>query len=582
MINMTGADALAATLEQYDVELVIGYAGHSTFGASLAVARSGKYRTLYPVTEMGGAYMLHGYNLLRGRSAAVGLWHTVGSLLTSPAVMEGYIARVPTVHIGMNADTGSKDRQAMQDIPNEGVFRDITTWTTRVERPDKLPEAIHHGFQHAHSARRGPVMIDVPFDLMVDEAPISIPSGWRPPTSAARPTETDVRRVVELLENAERPIVLAGGGAAGARAGDAIRELAELLDMPVAVTSTGRGLIPDDHPLCAGLTGTVASDVANAAVREADVVLVIGSRLSEWGYAQGYHAELPGALIQIDSDPVRIGDFYFPEVGIVGDAATVVQEILAAMRGAPAVVARSGARPWASEIAERKAALDRELAELAASDQAPLSPWRIVAGVREAIDDDTIVVTDVGSNTGYTFRGLLVRRPQRLLAPYGVGSLGSAYPMALGAKLAEPDTDVIVITGDGGFQYTLNEIATGLREHLPVTIVVLNDGYLNSARHNQEACYGDSVWSTLHNPDFVALARAYGAEGERVERPADVADAVRRAIASKTTYVLDVATEPSFGYPATGAGPVPVWEPRTWPGALDGVASPGLTPSAGA
>ncbi len=574
MTIKNGADALAETLAEYDVELVVGYSGHATFGASLAVARSGRFRTLRPTTEMGGAYIIHAYNLLRGRSAAVGLWHTIGALVASPAVMEGHIARVPAVHLGMNADTGSKDRQAMQDIPLEGAFGDITTWTTRVERPDKLPEAIHHAFQYAHGARKGPTMVDVPFDLVVDQAEMEIPSGWRPPLATGL-AAADVERVLDLLRGAERPLILAGGGAAAAGCADQVRDLAEWLQAAVAVTSTGRGTVADDHPLCVGLTGTVASDLANQAVAEADVVLVLGSRLSEWGYAQGFRAELPGRLIQVDTDPTRVGDFYFAELGVCADVGTVVGQLLDGLRAGGSAVA-PGSRGWLDDLAERKRELTAELAELAASEQAPLSPWRVVAEVGEALDDDAIVVTDVGSNTGYTFRGLTVRRPRRLLAPYGVGSLGSAYPMALGAKLAEPDTDVVVVTGDGGFQYTLNEIATGVREQLPVTIVVLNDGFLNSARMNQEACYGDSVWGELNNPDFAAIARAYGAEGERVEQPGGVAAAVARGKASGGTYVVDVAVDPGFPYPATGAGPVPVWEARTWPGAVDGVRSPGF------
>lgn len=574
MTIKNGANALAETLAEYDVELVVGYSGHTTFGASLAIANSGKFRTLRPVTEMGGAYIIHAYNLLRGRSAAVGLWHTVGALVASAPVMEGHIARVPAVHLGLNADTGTKDRQGMQDIPVEGAFADITTWTTRVERPDKLPEAIHHAFQHAHGARKGPTMVDVPFDLMIDQAEMEIPSGWQPPLATGL-AAADLDRVLETLKSAERPLILAGGGAAASRCGEQVRELAELLQAAVTVTSTGRGTVADDHPLCFGLTGTVASELANQAVAEADVVLVLGSRLSEWGYAQGYRAELPGRLIQVDSDPTRISDFYFADYGITADVGTVVGQLLGGLR-AEGFSVDSGSRSWIDDLGRRKRELGEEIAGLAASEQAPLSPWRVVSEVRSAIDDEAIVVTDVGSNTGYTFRGMTVRRPQRLLAPYGVGSLGSAYPMALGAKLAEPDNDVVVITGDGGFQYTMNEIATGVREQLPVTVVVLNDGFLNSARKNQEACYGDSVWGELNNPDFAAIARAYGADGERVEEPGGVAAAVARGKESGGTYVVDVAIDPEFPYPATGAGPVPIWEPRTWPGAVEGVRSPGV------
>ncbi len=574
--RMRGADALVETLAAYETELVVAFIGHTTHELADAFHAQGGIRSFHPVTEMGGGYIVNGYNYVKGRPAAVGLWHTIGSLVVTTPVYEAQIARIPSVHITMNVDSAVHGREAMQEMPNVDVFRSITQSAVRCERPERMPELIHKAFQIAQLGRPGPALVDIPYDFCIDEAEIELPRGWRGPNNRQYASPEDAAAAAELLVGAERPVILAGGGAVASGAEAEVLALAEMLGIPVVTTSTGRGIVDEDHPLALGLTGTIGSPAANALVAEADVALVVGSRLADWGYAQSWVAELPGKLIHVDSDGSRVGDFYFPEIGIVGDARAVIGQIVAAVReqdGFEEVGHEQ--RPRSAELAERKATWRATVEQNQASDQWPMSPWRVVRDVQSQLADDDIIVTDVGDNTGYVFQSTVVHKPRTLLAPFGVASLGTALPMAIGAKLARPEANTVVITGDGGFQYTLNEISTAIREQTPLVVVVLNNGVLGSTQSHMQGLFGHETWVTLQNPDFAALAKSYGADGEQVTAADGVADAVRRGIDSGGVYVVDVPVDKSFGYPATGAGPVVKWEPRLWPSDVTGIKQPG-------
>jgi acetolactate synthase-1/2/3 large subunit len=310
-------------------------------------------------------------------------------------------------------------------------------------------------------------------------------------------------------------------------------------------------------------------------MRAADVVLVVGSRISEWGSAQGFAAELPGQLIHIDIAHDRVGDFYVPEIGLIADARTALRQLINAVKASPAFEPRPfETRPWYPAVRDSRESFLATMRERAETDEFPLSPWRVMRDVQAQLGDGDIIVTDTGSNTGWVFQGTISTRPHRLLTSFGLGMLGAGFPMGIGAKLAEPDANVVVALGDGGFQYGTNEIATALRYELPITVVVFNDGYYGSNNGFMNYLYGRTSWTELNNPDFAALAKAYGGDGERIERPDQLAEAVRRGVKSKTVYVIDVPISTEYGSPSTGVGPQIRWEPRRWPADVIGTKAP--------
>lgn len=573
---MTGAKAIVETLTEYDTELVVGYIGHCTHELADALTGHPTIRSFPPATEYGGGHIINGYNYVKGSAAAVGAWHSVGSFCAAGTIFEAYAGRIPSIHLGFNVDGTMKDREAMQEMPNHEVLRNIVKFSTRVERPDKLPEALHMAFQRAQTGRVGPAFIDIPFDITIDEADVVIPRGWQPPATRQGADHKVVAQIVDLLLSADRPALLIGGGGVRSEAGHEVVSLAERLAAPVATSSTGMGIIPEDHPLAVGLCGTIGWPIANEVIRSADVVLVAGSRLSDWGYAQAWAADLPGKLIHIDNDPDQVGAFYFPEIGVVGDAKALLAQVVneLAARGEDAVP-REELETRRARVAELRDGWLSTLQERWASDEFPMSPWRVVHDVQSQLSDDDIIVVDAGSNTSWVFQGTVMRKPRKLLAPFGVGNLGSAFPLGLGAKLAGPESNVVVLTGDGGFHYTFNEISTAMREGIPVVAVVLNNGFYGSNLGFMNTLYGHAEWVTLANPDFAAIARAYGGYGETVSAPDQVGSAVRRALESGLPSFIDVPINPDYGYAATGAGPTIKWEPRLWPGDPTAAKRPG-------
>ncbi|GCD91113.1 acetolactate synthase, large subunit, biosynthetic type [Nocardioides sp. LS1] len=573
---MRGADAILDTLEAGGTELLVGYIGHTTQELADAASERKGMRTINPATELGGAHLINGYNYITGRASAAGLWHTCGTLMITSGLYEGLYSRIPSVHLGFNVDGGFQGRDSMQEMPNVDALKPLTRHAARVERPEKLPEAINRAIQRAHGTPAGPTFVDIPFDLTVDVAEMEIPTGWPATVNRAGADPELVRAAASLLLSAERPVLIVGGGAVTSQADAEVLELAELAGVAVTTTFTSQGIVPETHPLSLGSSGPIGWPCANDAIAEADVVIAIGTRMSEWGYGRSYTAALPGRLVHIDTDANQIGAFYFPELGIVGDARTVLRQLIEAVRqDASFVPSPYNERPNYQRLAESKEKWATERRERAAVTDSPTSPWRVVSAIESALGPDDYLVSDSGNNTGWMFQGTTANRSRRLTASFGAGVLGPGLPMALGVKLARPDSNVVVGVGDGGFGYSHNEIALALRENIPVTVVVFNDGALGANKGFMEYLYGKPSWTDLNNPDFVALARAYGADGERVEDAGDLDAALKRGVGSGTLYVIDVPIGEEFEYPATGPGGKVKWPPRQWPGDVIGTRVPG-------
>ncbi|MEQ3549743.1 thiamine pyrophosphate-binding protein [Pseudonocardia nematodicida] len=576
MTLMRGADAILDTLEAVGTDLLIGYIGHTTQELADATRERPGMRTMYPATELGGAHVINGYNIVKGRAAAAGLWHTCGTLLIPAALYEGMFSRIPSVHLGFNVDGSFQGRESMQEMPNVDVLTPMTRYSTRVERPDKLPETISRAAHRAHGAPAGPTFVDIPFDLTVDTAETTVPTGWSAPVNRSGADPEQIRAAARLLVGARRPVMIVGGGAVWSGADEEVARLAELLGIPVTTTFTSQGILPESHPLALGTSGPIGWRCANDWIADADVVLAVGSRLSEWGYAQSYTADMPGRLIHVDTDPAQLGNFYYPEIGVVADARTVLRQLVEAVGQDPGFVPTPYRdRAHFAAVREAKEKWVAGTRERALVEDSPISPWRVVSAIESALDPTDYIVSDAGNNTGWVFQGAAAERSRRLVTTAGAGVLGAGFPMALGVKLARPQSQVVVGVGDGGFGYAHNEIAFALRENIPVTVVVFNDSALGANKGFMTNLYGQPSWTALNNPDFVALARAYGADGERVEDAGQLDDAVKRGVASGTVYVIDVPIGQDYGYPATTSGGKVKWPARQWPADVIGTRSPG-------
>lgn len=539
MTTKSGAAAVLETLKEYGAEILFGFIGHSTHEIANAASASG-LRTVNPATELGGAYMAIAYNYLRNAPAAVGIWHTVGSLLLPPALQEANSSRIPSVHLGFNADSRLTHREGLQHVPS-AMFDSVTRFNARVERVDKVGETIHRAYQAAQGFPAGAAYVDIPFDIAADRSDIFIPRGWQVPRLRIPPAAADVAETIRLLRAAKRPLIIVGGGAVRSEAGAEILRLAELLGIPFVTTSTAQGIIPETHRLCLGTAGMAGWTCANDALKEADLLLVLGSRLSDWGISQGFTAKLAPKMVQVDLDVGRLGEFYFPILPIVADVRDFAVALTDASTHQPDVgELRSGRSAYLALAAKLKSEWRATIDAQGVDPQFPVNPWRIMGELRAHMSAEDILVGDIGNHSWYVLQGTVMEKPRKILMSFGEGVLGSAVPMGIGAKLAHPESTVFVATGDGAVQYHLNELRVAVEHDAPIVIIIFNNGQYDANEQMMRGKYGKGSWTTFHNPDYVQIARAYGGDGERIERTEDIGPALRRAVASGKAYVIDV------------------------------------------
>lgn len=566
---ISGAKQIVDTLKNYGTEIVFGFIGHTTHEIAHTLSQS-DIRVVNPASELGGAYMAIAFNYLRNAPAAVGIWHTVGSLLIPPALQEATSSRIPFVNLGLNADSRVAGRDALQQVPYL-TFAPVSRYAARAERVDKLGELVHLAFQAAQRMPAGAAYVDIPLDLTVDRSPVAAPPALAAPRLRPGPDAEDVARTVALLQSAHKPVMVVGGGAVMSDAGDEIRALAEMIGMPVVTTSTAQGIVDETHPLSLGTSGGWGTTCANDALREADVVLVLGSRLTDWGISQGYTAAMASRLIQVDIDPARLGEFYFPELSVVADIKAFAAALMAALEGPVAAGMREASGPRLARLADEKAAWRAFIDGQGRDDQFPANPWRIMGEIRQFLGEDDIVVGDIGNHSSWVLQGVLCRKPRKTLMSFGEGVLGSAVPMGIGAKLAHPDATVVVATGDGAVQYHLNELRVAVEHDAPVIIVIFNNGQYDANEQMMRMQFGAASWTRFRNPDYVQIARAYGGDGEAIASADEIGPALQRARGSGVPYIIEVPITTDVHLVNNNAtGPLFMMEGRDIPADMSG------------
>lgn len=533
--RLTGAQALVGSLVGERTEHVFGLPGVQLdwlFDALYAVRD--RLRVIHTRHEQTTAYMADGYARTSGKGGVCAVVPGPGVLNASAALATAYACSSPVLCL-----TGQIDSRAIGDgfgllheVPHqERVLASLTKWSARALRPTDVPHLVCQAFSQARSARPRPVAIELPPDVL--QAAEDVLLLERAHVEPAQPDPDQLRRAVELLERAERPVIYSGGGTLAAAAWHELQDVAELLEAPVVMSVDGRGALSDRHDLAhTGVSGA-------GLVREADLVLAVGTRLWQpmrvWGLAPG------ASVIRVDVDPDELDRHQPPLVGIAADA----KMTLAGLRELLDGVARRPSRR--AELRARKAAAAEQLSGF--QPQAAFA-----AAIRAALPDDGITINDLTQVTFFATVGFPVYAPRTFIGPGYQGTLGSAFATALGAQVANPERPVLAIAGDGGFMYTIAELATQRQHGLNVVSIVFNDGaFGNVKRTQQQAFAGRLIASELINPDFVALARAFGIDAERVETPAALEGAIRSALANKAPALIEVSVGPmSNAWPVIG------------------------------
>ena len=521
MAEMTGGEALVEMLRRHGVDTVFALPGvqNDALFAALYDARNA-IRVVHPRHEQAAAYMAYGYARATGR---VGVYIVVpgpGFLNTTAAFATAYATSTPVLCIAGQIPLAMIGRGIgfLHEIPDQlGVMQRLTKWAARIERPADAPHLVSEAFYQLTSGRPRPVALEVPLDVLAEKAEVTLSDPLpQPPPPAGDPAA--IGKAAELLAGSKHPMIIAGGGAFGA--GPEILRLAERLQAPVVSTYTGKGAVDWKHPLTLNYPG------GHRLWPDVDVVLAIGTRMQAQLVNWGVDDTLK--VVRVDIDPVEINRVRRPTVGIVGDARRAAIALEAVLTDMPARTSR------AAELAALKSAVGKTLSEL--------SPQvEFAAAIREAIPDDGFYVDEL-TQVAYVGRVTMpFSRPRSFIDSGYQGTLGFGFPTALGVKVAFPDKPVVSVSGDGGFMYAMPELATAVFHGIAVVAVVFTDNAFGNVKRIQRTDYGGKVIaSELHNPDFVELARLFGAAGARATTPAELGAEIRAAIKRPGPTLIEV------------------------------------------
>jgi len=394
----------------------------------------------------------------------------------------------------------------------------------------------------AAEGRPAPVLIDFPVDVQREEAEMDFDVKISPHLNKVvkEPHPLQVKRATEILLNAERPVILVGGGVIISNASEELRALAELLMIPVIVTLMGKGAFPENHPLYIGRIGMHGSAAANKLIVEADVILAVGTRFSDRSTGRFDTFARDATLIHVDIDAAEIGKNIRPDIPIVADAKHALKAIYEA---AKELARKKDNSIWLQRVKEVKESLEK--AGQHSADE--LSPKNLIREIRKLLPADGIVTTGVGRNQMWASLYFEVYHPRTFITSGGLGTMGFGLPAALGAKVAKPNSIVVDIDGDGSFLMTERELATSIAENIPVIAVILNDGWLGMVKYWQDLFYGRRYCATCLKrgiPDFVKLAEAYGANAARPQSLDEFSKTFKEAMSSDRTTVIDVWINP--------------------------------------
>lgn len=538
---MTGAEAVVAVLEQEEVPFVAGIPGSGVMDYLDVLYRTGRPRYILVRHEQVAVHMALGYAELAARPAVVLVSRSPGASNTVIGVQAAAVEGSPMVLLSSHVMSTARGLGAFQEIDLESVFRPITKMSVEVRAPTRVPEVLQEAFRVATSGRPGPVHVSIPLDFPNTEVPVTLAPPSKEILGRLAPNPAALDQAVELLATAERPAIIAGGGVTKSGAASRVIALAELLGAAVANTWEKKAVV-EDHPLAVGNIGRGGAASSAAALREADVVLAVGVRFSEFAtedYRMRFSPEQ--RLIQVDVDPATVGRVLPVTVGIAADADLALEAVIDRLK--PAVGA-AGHAPWQARIAQLREEWEREIDDVD-YDAVPISSARVVRDLRAATAPDAVICADSGNFNYYLERYYPATVPGAYLYPAGAGPMGCGLPAAMGVKAAFPDRQVVAVAGDGGFAMTMQDLETCVRERLHVVTVVMNNFAYGNIKLRQQRKFGNRlIGSELTNPDFGELARLFGAHGETVTDPDGLRPAFDRALAAGRPAVVDVHVNP--------------------------------------
>jgi acetolactate synthase-1/2/3 large subunit len=557
--SLTGAHVFAAALKRHGVEVIFG---QSIPSALFLAAPDYGIRQVGYRTENAGAAMADAYARVSHKVPVVTGQNGPAATLLVAGLAEALKASIPVVAIVQDVHRKMTDRNAFQELDHLELFKGAAKWVKRVSEAGRIEDYVDMAFTAAASGRPGPAVLIAPIDIFDETVGRSdrardISLGTFP-LDRVGPDPEAVTRAANLLAEAKRPLVIAGGGVHVSDGCAALAAMQEGASLPVATTAMGKGTVSETHPLSVGPVGYFMgtcgrSKFMRSIVEDADVVLLVGNRTNQNGTDSWTLYPEGARYIQIDIDPQEIGRTYEAEVRMVSDAKLALEALNKAMLERD-LGARISARPGVeSQIAEGRKAHAEEVARVVNMNNVPVRPERMMRDLDSLLRPDDLVVADASYSSVWVANFLEARAVgQRFVTPRGLAGLGWGLPFALGAKAARPNARVVGLVGDGGFAHVWGELETARRMDLSVTLIVLNNQILGYQKHAEKVIWGDHSDVVNFEPvDHAAIARACGVEGVRVETPDDFLPALRAALGSDATTVIDVITDERAYPPVT-------------------------------
>jgi acetolactate synthase I/II/III large subunit len=556
-VEVTGAQALVRSLECQGVDVVFGLPGGAILPAYDPL-RSSSLRHVLVRHEQGAGHAAEGYAWATGRTGVCMATSGPGATNLVTALADAYMDSVPIVAITGQVPSAMIGTDAFQESDITGITGPITKHNELVTDPERIPAAIAEAFYIASTGRPGPVLVDLPKDILQATTAWSWPPkldlpGYRVP---GPPDPERIWAAARLLHRARRPVLYVGGGVVKSDSHEPLRELAELAQAPVTTTLMARGAFPDWHPLALGMPGMHGMYAAVAALQEADLIVALGARFDDRVTGKLSAFAPKAKVVHADIDPAEIGKNRAPDVAIVGDLRIVMADLARAMRALVDEEGPTDTAAWVATTAGWKRSYPLRYTQ---ATDGPLKPQHVVERLSAMTGGDAIVVAGVGQHQMHASQHYSFTRPRSWINSGGAGTMGFAVPAAMGAQIGRPGELVVAIDGDGCFQMTAQELATCAIEGLPIKVLIFNNGFLGMVRQWQELFY-DERYSEVHLgrdiPDYVKLAEAYGCAGLRCEQAGDVDPVLEKALSvTDVPTVVDFRTHDAEGvFPMVPAG----------------------------
>ena len=548
-MEVTGAQALVRSLERQGVDVVFGLPGGAILPAYDPL-RSSSLRHVLVRHEQGAGHAAEGYAWATGRVGVCLATSGPGATNLVTALADAYMDSVPIVAITGQVPTPMIGTDAFQESDITGITGPITKHNELVTSAERIPAAIAEAFHIAATGRPGPVLVDLPKDILQATCAWSWPPaldlpGYRVP---GPPDPAAIGAAAQLLRQARRPVLYVGGGVIKSDSHEALAVLAELAQAPVVTTLMARGAFPDSHPLALGMPGMHGMYAAVTALQEADLVVALGARFDDRVTGRLADFAPRAKVVHFDIDPAEIGKNRTPDVAVVGDLRTALASFAEAVRDLVTTAGPADTADWVDLTAGWKRSYPLRYSQ---ESDGPLKPQHVVERLSALTGGDAVIVAGVGQHQMHAAQHYTFTKPRSWINSGGLGTMGFAVPAAMGAQMGRPGELVVAIDGDGCFQMTAQELATCAIEGLPIKVLIFNNGFLGMVRQWQELFY-EERYSEVHLgteiPDYVKLAEAYGCVGLRCEQADDVDAVLEKALAvTGVPAVVDFRTHDAEG-----------------------------------